>query len=183
MSSCLRLPSLLLICLLLSGCQWVTHRWPWHHGNASIEQQQKKTAVQALLAKGNLAFDKDRLSVPAEDNAVLYYKQALSLDANNGQAKKGLSNVAKRYCALGMTANSNGDRHLAEKYLRRAEDIIGVTDDTNALRQHLQEVPAGKNPRNLQLKRPAATIVEKHKPVEPDATSHTQRQPIEKESH
>lgn len=137
------------------------HRLLWWRHDSNPEEIQQQAAVKKLLTQGDLAFEKDRLSVPAEDNAVLYYKQVLQLDPGNRAAQKCLSKVTHRYCELAITANGNGDARLAQKYLRRAEEIGGDAD-VEETRKQLQNTPPGKNPRNLQLKRPVVEIVQKH---------------------
>ncbi|HQQ63616.1 MAG TPA: hypothetical protein PLF22_08580 [Pseudomonadales bacterium] len=160
---------------MTSGCQWLPHRLLWWQHDSNPAEIQQQATVQKLLAQGDLAFEKDRLSVPAEDNAVLYYKQVLQLDAGNVAAKKGLVKVARRYCDLALTANGNGDKRLAQKYLHRAEDINGSTAETETVRKQLQDTVAGKNPRNLQLKRSVSNIIDKHKPQQTtDMNRHSQ---------
>jgi hypothetical protein len=145
--------------LLFTGCEsvtmpeWMPLDWPWQQNvdaapdpDASAEQQ----AVDKLIAKGNLAFTKDRLSIPANDNAVMYYREALKIDPGNKEAIKGLTHVSKRFRKLARTAHDNGSDAQARKYLGLAESVSGKNDPANQkLRQKLQSTPKGQNQRAL----------------------------------
>jgi hypothetical protein len=142
--------------LLSSGCQWMPQQWPWQAEEAvSPATAQRNAEVKSLVAQGDLAFTKDRLSVPAKDNAVLYYRKALALDSDNKSAHAGLDKVSRRYCDLAMTAHGNGRAGQADQYLKRAEDISGSNDQIATLRQTIKTTPKGSRPRELQV--PAST--------------------------
>lgn len=140
---------------LLAGCQWMPEsdgwlpkHWPWHDGEERQDPRQK--AVSNLIAKGDLAFTKDRLSVPANDNAVMYYRQALKMDPGSEEARDGLTHVSKRFRKLARTAHDNGESNLALKYLKLAESVSGTEDPSNQkLRRKLQATPAGQDPQAL----------------------------------
>jgi hypothetical protein len=145
--------------LLLGGCQslrsdWTPERWFWQQedkkeqANAQVTTQTK--TVNDLLARGNIAFTKDRLSVPADDNAVLYYRKVLDLDPANSEAQAGIKKVCKRYRALARIAHDNGDGKQAQKYLHQSEVILGFDHPANRkLRKELQETPEGQHRRGL----------------------------------
>ena len=167
----LRVLGPLLLIAALSGCQWLPQQWPWQDAPSQDPTTvQRRADIKHLLDKGELAFNKDRLSIPAEDNAVLYYRQVLQLDPDNLTAKTGLNKVAKRYCDLAITAHGNGDKRLAQKYLRRAEEAGGSSADIQKLHQQFQDVPAGGDPRALRVDMPSsATVKQKSAPILPKA--------------
>ncbi len=145
----------LTVLTLLAGCQWMpesenwmpTH-WPWH--DEEKQQDPRQQAINDLIAKGDLAFTKDRLSVPANDNAVMYYRQALKMDPGSEKAISGLTHVSKRFRRLARTAHDNGESNLALKYLKLAESVSGKEDPSNQkLRRKLQATPAGQDPQAL----------------------------------
>ena len=154
----LRRVILVIASIMLAGCQWLPQAqtdhwyWPWQeqglsHTAGSLAQQQ---TINNLIAKGNLAFVKDRLSVPANDNAVMYYQAALKLDPGNTEAEEGLVSVGKRYRKLARTAHDNGNGKQAYKYLELAESISGKDAPANRkLRRQLQATPEGQNQRAL----------------------------------
>lgn len=154
----------LLTCLsgftLLSGCQmmesipFVPEQWPWEQQEAqpaaNPPPQIQDEKIAALIDKGNLALTKDRLSVPANDNAVRYFREVLSLEPGNAKATAGLKKVAKRYRQLSRASHNNGNSAQAQKYLSLAESITGPDHPGNRkLRRELQENPSGQDQRAL----------------------------------
>lgn len=156
----LRLLACWLMAILLGGCQsmesgsWMPDLWPWQNDHepapdpALLARQQQAIA---LVAQGDLALTKDRLTVPANDNALLHYRQALALDPANAQAQAGVKRVAKRYRKLARIAHDNGNSKQALKYLRQSETIVGADHPANRkLRRELQDTEAGQNQRSLE---------------------------------
>ena len=144
----------LTVLTLLAGCQWMPEsdgwipNWPWH--DEEKQQDPRQQTISNLIAKGNLAFTKDRLSVPANDNAVMYYRQALKMDPGSEEAHDGLTHVSKRFRKLARTAHDNGDNNLAMKYLKLAESVSGTEDPSNQkLRRKLKATPPGQDPQAL----------------------------------
>lgn len=150
---------------MLTGCQWLPmsdgssehwsllpDSWPWQQESATLDSKElvKRQNIAVLKSKAELAFTKDRLSVPANDNAVMYYREILKLDANNQEALDGLKSVSKRYRKLAIVAHENGNGSQARKYLGMAESISGVNHKANQkLRKTLQTTPQGQNQRAL----------------------------------
>lgn len=145
----------LTVLTLLAGCQWMPESedwtpayWPWHDEEKQLDPRQQ--AINNLIAKGNLAFTKDRLSVPANDNALMYYRQALKMDSGSEEARDGLTHVSKRFRKLARTAHDNGDSSLALKYLKLAESVSGTEDPSNQkMRRKLQATTPGQDPQAL----------------------------------
>lgn len=149
---------------LLAGCQWLpwsqhasghwsplSDPWPWQE-EATLDSEElvKRQTIVVLMSKGDLAFTKDRLSVPANDNAVMYYREVLKLDPYNQPALDGLKHVGQRYRKLAITAHENGNGKQARKYLEQAESVSGVNSKANRkLRETLQTTPQGQNQRSL----------------------------------
>lgn len=154
-----RLSGVLLACCMLAGCQWlqdttgIPEHWPWQQEETEKTDPAvfaRQQAVAELIAKGQLAFTKDRLSVPADDNAILYFNEALVLDPGSIEARNGLNRVAGRFRKLARMAHGNGDDKAARKYLRQAEAIAGPNHPANRkLREELAETPAGQHPQSL----------------------------------
>ncbi len=160
-----RVLACLLVSQLLGGCQWLQQYWPWsEHTPPDPAAEQRQNDIDRLLAKGDLAFAKDRLSVPAEDNAILYYRQALLLEPGHKKARDGIARVAARYRDLARTAHGNGDDHLARKYLKRAESIESDSPENRALREQLQSTPKGQKPRALEINKPDLPAIIKSRP-------------------
>lgn len=153
-----RLFALMLVSATLAGCQslqrWDWLPWPWQQDARNTTEEDDTVALQRaevarLVELGNRAFTQDKLSVPQQDCAVFYYRQALALDPANNDAKAGLDKVVKRYRSLARTAHDNGHRSQARRYLQRAIDISGATEENAAVRKTLQQTAPGSNPRSL----------------------------------
>jgi hypothetical protein len=147
----------LMAMLPLAGCQWISQQdWlpDWAGQDKEIRQDPaalaRQQSIDSLIAKGNLAFTKDRLSIPANDNALMYYREALRIDPDNEDAQNGLHKISKRFRKLSRIAHGNGDNKQAFKYLHQAESISGFnTPGNQKLRRELQETPAGQDQRAL----------------------------------
>lgn len=144
---------------LLNGCEslqtnWKLERWFWQQDEKQEQPYAQVAtptkAVDDLVARGNIAFTKDRLSVPTDDNALMYYRKALDLDPTSSEAQAGIKQVCKRYRTLARIAHDNGDGKQAQKYLHQSEIILGFDHPANRkLRSELQETPEGQHQRGL----------------------------------
>jgi hypothetical protein len=148
----------LLLVVVLGGCQWLQQKtgmpslWPWQQEEPQSDPTEfaRQQKVAELVAKGQLAFTKDRLSIPPNDNAILYFNEALVLDPTSQEARRGLNQVAGRFRKLARMAHGNGDEKHAQKYLQQAEAITGAKQPANRkLREELQATPAGQNQQSL----------------------------------
>lgn len=74
------------------------------HADTRAEDPRTDEQVAALLAQANLALSEDRLSVPAENNAVSYAQQVLNLVPSQPDALAILRAVVSRYSSLGDQA-------------------------------------------------------------------------------
>ncbi|MCC7516665.1 MAG: hypothetical protein IT470_04915 [Pseudomonadales bacterium] len=150
------------LCLFLGACHWQQHgnteEGSWTLGTAPSSSQTEPESAAAkqqrkinfLLEKADLAFRKDRLTAPMEDNAVLYYHNALKIDRDNKKAHAGLAKVAYRLRDLALTAHKNGNGKQARRYLKQAEILSGAKDPANEkLRKTLLQTPQGQDPRAL----------------------------------
>ena len=79
----------------------------------------------------------NRLTLPADDNAWLYYKKALSIDPKHPEALKGLDAIADRYVKLAREALGKNNSLRAKKYLKRS---LQVSPQHTASRQLLAEL-------------------------------------------
>ncbi|NTS75641.1 protein kinase [Catenovulum sp. SM1970] len=60
------------------------------------QQQAKVNRFQGLLNKAKNAYDQDNLIPPEENNAFDYYQQALKMQPDSSQAKKGLKRIESK---------------------------------------------------------------------------------------
>jgi serine/threonine-protein kinase PpkA len=85
-------------------------------GIKSYQQQQRLQAlVQQQLDLAEQRFAASKYLTPANDNAVMYYRRVLELDADNEAARQGLIRVAERYEELARASFAAGryDRGMA----------------------------------------------------------------------
>jgi tetratricopeptide (TPR) repeat protein len=97
---------------------------------ARLVQQQRKAEqarpvrIQSLLAAAEADFAALRLTSPQGTNAVEKYREVLTLDADNAQARAGLVTVLERYIALANEASAKGSFDTATAYLERAKSVL-----------------------------------------------------------
>ncbi|MBF0379805.1 MAG: SUMF1/EgtB/PvdO family nonheme iron enzyme [Magnetococcales bacterium] len=87
----------------------------------------KKTSVgsrqASLLKLCRQYYFSNRLTKPAGANAVTCYKQVLSRDPSNSEAKKGLKSIEAKYGSLTRVAIERGAIDIAKKYVSRIRQI------------------------------------------------------------
>ena len=84
---------------------------------AALEEYELKKRLDSLLANANAAQKKDQLILPASDNALYYYQQAIQIDPENSTAKKGIKTVADAYIQKANDAVLDGDFNRANAHL------------------------------------------------------------------
>ncbi|MCI0667035.1 MAG: protein kinase [Methylococcaceae bacterium] len=82
-----------------------------------------ESPIDELLKAGDRALLERRLTTPADDSAVYYYRKALELSPENPQAEAGLKRVVSTYIALADQESRHGDPVAARRYLERASSI------------------------------------------------------------
>jgi len=75
--------------------------------------------IHRLLALGDRALADYRLTVPAGDNALHYYRRVLERDPGNAHAARGLDAIAERYVTLAEERTAQGDHETARQYVER----------------------------------------------------------------
>ncbi|MEM9303231.1 MAG: SUMF1/EgtB/PvdO family nonheme iron enzyme [Pseudomonadota bacterium] len=81
------------------------------------------TEVESLLALAATDLAEDRLTTPADSNALDRYTAVLDLDPENEAAKAGLDAIVDRYFILSRAAFSRGDFPAAVRLLDRAARV------------------------------------------------------------
>ncbi|MDG2089658.1 MAG: hypothetical protein P8J61_00890 [Gammaproteobacteria bacterium] len=76
-----------------------------------------------MLFEASLAFDDNRLLLPAGDNAYDRYREVLSFAPDNQVALKGVEDIVDRYVMMAIQAIEIGQFDDAEDYLDRAVSI------------------------------------------------------------
>jgi hypothetical protein len=153
-----KLLMLFLIIHGLSACSW----WSDSDEEAGTEdvvkeeevlspEDQREITIDRLLEKGLLAYETDRLSLPAEDSAIYYYREVLKLEPNNMVAQRGLDKVVSRYLQLAKVAHGNGDKKGAQSWLKRAAEVKGGGSRVNAVSAKIKNTRGGQNKNEIEF--------------------------------
>ncbi len=75
------------------------------------------------LASAETAFQQNRLTLPADDNALRYYKQVLETAPDHPTAKAGIERIVARYQGMANRALDQGEPVRAQRLARRGLNI------------------------------------------------------------
>ena len=114
--------------VLIVGCSVVNYESSSQRESAAagLSQAAQKNiiAIDDLLDKAERALKRDRLMLPANDNAYDRYKAVLLLNAVNQKALTGLSRISRRYCQLAVSSRSRGKVGKSKAFLNRADQVV-----------------------------------------------------------
>jgi eukaryotic-like serine/threonine-protein kinase len=79
--------------------------------------------IVGLLRGADAALARDQLTSPPGENAYDKYREVLSIDPGNAEARAGIQRVGGRYIALARDALAKGDRQHAQDYLEQARKV------------------------------------------------------------
>jgi len=105
----------------------------------ALKKAELQSKIQGLLAQGEKALGKNRLSRPKGDNAKLYFEQVLALEPENIVATEGLRKVVERYGSLFDQALVGGDLRRADKLIGRLQVLPVPAAELEKLKQRLSE--------------------------------------------
>lgn len=91
-----------------------------------------------MLYAAAVAFEDNRLTSPAHDNAYDRYQEVLRLDPTNAVALQGLRDIVQRYIELGDAATAVGRFSEAEGLLGRAAKLDPAHAGLAAARERLR---------------------------------------------
>ncbi|GHA02394.1 hypothetical protein GCM10008090_09650 [Arenicella chitinivorans] len=94
----------------------------------AIEDWRADKKVQTFLSKANAAFKKDNLILPAQANALYFFREALAVDANNKAAQAGIQDIADSFIAKANEAVIEGKYQAAAAHLA----TVSVIDPTHS---------------------------------------------------
>lgn len=125
--------------LLLQACATTNLNLPAEENTSDLEQEslvieQNRTGrvsdpilrariLADMLFEASMAFDDNRLMLPAGDNAYDRYLEVLSFAPDNQIALQGLVDIVDRYVVMANQAIQIGQFDNAEDYLARAQSI------------------------------------------------------------
>jgi len=85
--------------------------------NTAIENWKTQRRLSILLVNARSAFGKRALILPAKENALYFYQQALLLDENNETAQAGVQRIADSFIQQANDAVLNGQYQTASAHL------------------------------------------------------------------
>lgn len=117
----------------LLGCQSLSSHW-WGAKPEPVKVAPENTSVikketpeqlrvRLLLLNGEYTLSRDQLLTPVNDNAYMYFTEALRLDPDNLRAKGGLQGIVMRYVDLARQAAARGNYGVAKGYLENARKV------------------------------------------------------------
>ena len=141
-----------LLCLsLLAGCNLsptgvlppVEESRSWRP--VMVQPKPPELSIHQLLYRAETALARDRLMLPAGDNAYGWYQQVLKREPQHQEAKQGLLQIARRYLQLAGQALQSGESSRAELLLQRAAQAGASKSQITALRQRQQPLALAAN--------------------------------------
>jgi hypothetical protein len=110
--------------------------------------------VKDWLVLAEERYGQSRLSSPAGDSAVFYYRQALEAEPDNEKARQGLAAVLRRHAELAQTAYRRGDFAAAQEQVRfglavePGDPTLMVLNDAIGTAMLMQHVAAAQQARS-----------------------------------
>lgn len=116
--------------------------------------------IAEFLAKAKRAIELKKITRPARDSALYYYREVLKIDADNAEAKEGIIVVAKESTLRGDNELASGDLETAERFYRAA---LGAVPDYQPALAGLNKI----RERRAQQPAPAPTLPKVEAPPKP----------------
>jgi serine/threonine protein kinase len=108
------------------------------HGRHRAPDPADRARVQHLLARADEALGDYRLTVPAEDSALHYYRRVLQVDPGNAQADRGLDEIARRYGELARGQIQGDDYETAGLFVDRGLEVQPYDPGLLLLREQIR---------------------------------------------
>lgn len=113
----------------------------WKALETEREAEQQAASVDELLAAADADLEANRLTTPADSNALARYQKVLELDPGNNAAKRGIQQIHDRYILLGTRA-------LAEQSFDQASQMAAkarlVEAESSQARTLINDVAAAR---------------------------------------
>ncbi len=129
--------------------------------NEFREQDALDNQVRELLQTAAAHIRKRELTQPPEKNAVLIYKEVLSLSPNNADAKEGLGKIRQHFLVRGLNSLEADKPVLARSYLDRLAIIDAESEDYAELKAAFDEFNVQQDIRSLLKKANQAVAANK----------------------
>lgn len=96
------------------------------------------TRIAELLATANAHMESLHLTTPQGDNAFEDFNAVLRLQADNAEAKAGITEISNRYVELADGAMTRGEYVAARRYLELAQTVDPSNSAVQARRDELR---------------------------------------------
>jgi serine/threonine protein kinase len=103
------------------------------------EDFKRSQTIAALLASAEEAIAADRLTSPADDNALADFKAVLAIDGQNAEADSGIQRIADHYAQLAVKESAAYRFDKAESLIDQADAIYAGIPGIAPARQLLRE--------------------------------------------
>jgi formylglycine-generating enzyme required for sulfatase activity len=120
--------------------------------DAAKNRLQSSSEVSELLKAGDASLESRRILEPEKDNALYYFKQALSKDPNSQPAHSGLAAVQEALVELALESARELDFEMADEWLLEAS---AVRDEQKPVEDTRLEVGAFKQTYAAELEQKA----------------------------
>lgn len=115
------------------------------------ENEMQQEDVERLLKKATVALQRDRLSLPAEDNALVYYRKIQLLVPGSDDAREGIAAVLSRYKSLLNQAYTRSDKQQMDYLLTRIDRAGLVFSEKSWYQTKLAEIDSAATPSPEQI--------------------------------
>jgi hypothetical protein len=117
---------LVLVALVVAGRWWLQHRQaaPLDTQRTDAQVAQDKAKARELLDKANAALRAGRITEPPGDNALEYYKAALTIDPKSQEVKEELQKIGSELVSRFEEVMKSGQVDEAEKALASLKKTI-----------------------------------------------------------
>ena len=98
--------------------------------------------ITSLMQAAQEALANLRLTTPANDNALDYYQQVISIEPDHTGAQAGIDTIADRYATLARKAHQDGNTRLARVYVQRGFEVRPGHAGLRTVRKEIAQQPA-----------------------------------------
>ncbi len=114
------------------------------------ELQVHEEGIADFLVLAGRSLERNRLLVPANNNAHYYYRKVLEQDPENAQALQGLDRIAERYVILARQASSRQDEEKTRRYVSRGLSVRPDDQRLLLMKEKLRVVAEERRTRALE---------------------------------
>lgn len=119
--------------------------------SAPETQELQQARISRLLAQAERALERDRLTLPRDDNAYARYGEILQLSPEHSEALAGIERIVGRYLELTEIRLARDDWASAQALLSRAQSINPNHPALAAMEQRIQTKQTAERTASVEL--------------------------------